>query len=159
MLNTWKEKLLSLGGCLVLINSVLSTIHVYYLTLFKISAWVITKIDLIGKRFLWSDPELLRKKYHLVSWAIVCRPKDACGWGVLNLEQINIAFLCKWFWKCKYITEDDLWQSIIYFKYSDTSSLHFSAFWKAINYVFHFLLLDAKRVVDNGQSINFWIDN
>jgi hypothetical protein len=69
---------------------------------------------------------------------------------------MNTAFLCKWFWKCKYINKDGLWQHIICFKYSDTSSsLHFSAFWKAVNYVSHFLLLGAKRIVGNGHSLNF----
>jgi hypothetical protein len=70
---------------------------------------------------------------------------------------MNITFLYKWFWKYKYMNEVGLWQSIICFKYSDSSC--FFVFWKAINFVSHFLLLGAKRIVDNGHSINLWMDN
>jgi hypothetical protein len=127
-LPTWKYKLLSIGGHLVLLNSVLSTIPLYYFTLFKILIWVIHKIDPIWKRFLWSGPEILKKKCHLVKWAIVCCPKDVGGWGVLNLEHMNVVFLFKCFWKYKYINEDGLWQSIICFKNTNASASNFSAF-------------------------------
>jgi zinc-binding in reverse transcriptase len=82
------------------------------------------------------------------------------GWGVLNLEYMNTAFLCKWYWKCTYINSKGLWQSLIAFKYSyNSSSSHVSAFWQAVTSVSHFLLLGAKRIVGNGHSINFWLDN
>jgi hypothetical protein len=44
-LPTWKGKLLSLGGHLILLNSIISIIPLYYLTLFKVPNWVIIKID------------------------------------------------------------------------------------------------------------------
>jgi hypothetical protein len=96
-LPTWKGKFLSLGGRLVLLNSVISAISLYYFTLFKISVWVFHKIDQIRKLFLWSGSDILKTKCYLVKWEIVCRPKDVGGWGVLNLEHMNIVFLCKWF--------------------------------------------------------------
>jgi Reverse transcriptase (RNA-dependent DNA polymerase) len=49
---SWKGKLLSLGDHLVLLNSVIFIISLYYLTLFKVPKWVIIKIDQIQKRFL-----------------------------------------------------------------------------------------------------------
>jgi hypothetical protein len=55
------------------------------------------------------------------------------------------------------MNEVGVWQSIICFKYSDSSC--FFDFWKAGNFISHFLLLGAKRIVDNGHSINFWMDN
>jgi hypothetical protein len=70
---------LSLGGRLVLLNSVLSAIPLYYLTLFKVPSWIIIKIDRIRKRFLWASFDILRKKYHLVKWDIICRPKEHRG--------------------------------------------------------------------------------
>jgi hypothetical protein len=88
----WKCKLLLLGGRLVLLNFVLSVIPLYYLTLFKVSSGFIVKIDPIRKRFLWADFDILRKKYHLVKWDIICRPKEHRGWGVLKLEYMNIVF-------------------------------------------------------------------
>jgi zinc-binding in reverse transcriptase len=158
-LPVWKGRLLSLGGRLILLNSVLSFIPLYYITMFKIPAWVLTRIDQLRKRFLWVGSDSLRRKYHLVKWATVCRPKDCGGWGILNLEFMNTSFLCKWYWKCRYINEAGLWQSIINFKYlSNSSSTHFSAFWKAVSSVSHFVQLGAKRIVGNGSSVNFWLD-
>jgi hypothetical protein len=127
--------------------------------MFKIPAWVLTRIDQIRKRFLWAGSDSLCRKYHLVKWVTVCRPKDCGGWGVLNLEFMNTSFLCKWYWKCRYINETGLWQSIINFKYqSNSSSTHFTAFWKVVSSVSHFVQLGAKMIVGNGSSVNFWLD-
>jgi Reverse transcriptase (RNA-dependent DNA polymerase) len=94
-LPTWKGKLLSLGGRLVLLNSVISAIPLYYIILFKIPCWVLIKIDRIRKRFLWAGSDITSRKYHLIRWKVICRPKEFGGWGVLNLEFMNISFLCK----------------------------------------------------------------
>jgi hypothetical protein len=133
----------------VLLNSVIFSIPLYYFTLFKIPIWVLHKIDQIRKRFLWSGPDILKTKCHLIKWEIICCPKDAGGWGVLNLKYMNIIFLCKWFWKYKYINEEGLGQSLVCFKYNTASSSIFSIFWKAITSISYFLLLGAERIVDN----------
>jgi hypothetical protein len=73
--------LLSLGGRLVLLNSVISTIPLYYITLFKIPCWVLIKIDHIRKRFLWAGSDITSRKYHLVRWEVICRLKEFGGWG------------------------------------------------------------------------------
>jgi hypothetical protein len=81
------------GGRLILLNSVLSFIPLYYIFLFKFSNWVLIKIDKIRKKFLWAGTDSSpTRKYHLVKWKTVCRAKEYRGWGILNLEQINCAF-------------------------------------------------------------------
>jgi Reverse transcriptase (RNA-dependent DNA polymerase) len=93
----WKGNHLSLGGRLVLLNSVLSSITLYYISLFKIPAWVLSRIDQIRKRFLWAGVNSsTTRKYYLVRWATVCRAKEFGGWGIINLAQMNCALLCKW---------------------------------------------------------------
>jgi hypothetical protein len=49
--------------------------------MFKIPVWVLKKIDQIRKRFLWAGPDMTKRKYYLVKWAIICRPKKN-GFGV-----------------------------------------------------------------------------
>jgi hypothetical protein len=44
-LHVWKGKFLSLGERVVLLNSVLTSIPLYYLSLFKIPSWCLLKID------------------------------------------------------------------------------------------------------------------
>ncbi|XP_039138904.1 uncharacterized protein LOC120276247 [Dioscorea cayenensis subsp. rotundata] len=51
-LTTWKASYLSLGGRLTLVNSVLSSMPVYWMSVFKLPAWVIKEIDKILRDFL-----------------------------------------------------------------------------------------------------------
>lgn len=66
-LTPWKAIYLSLGGCLTLINLVLSTIPVYYISVFKLPTWVIQEIDKIRRDFLWKGLDLRSKGVRLVA--------------------------------------------------------------------------------------------
>lgn len=44
-LAAWKERLMNKAGRLRLINSVLSTMPTYFLTVFRLQKWAIKKID------------------------------------------------------------------------------------------------------------------
>jgi hypothetical protein len=64
-LSSWKGKLLSLGGRLVLINSVFASMVLYMISFFLIPKGVLHKIDYYRTRFFWQgDSE--KKKYRLV---------------------------------------------------------------------------------------------
>jgi hypothetical protein len=54
-LQVWKDKFLSMGGGghLILLNLLLSSILLYYLSLFRLSVWCLHKIDKIRRDFLW----------------------------------------------------------------------------------------------------------
>jgi hypothetical protein len=88
-LQVWKGKFLS-----ILLNSVLSSIPLYYLSLFKLPVWCLHKIDKIRRDFLWAGVD--SKKYPLVRWFVVCSPKQFGGMRVLNLKYMNLALLSKW---------------------------------------------------------------
>lgn len=64
--SSWKVRYLSLGGRLTLVNSVLSAIPTYWLSLFKIPCWVIKKINRIRRDFLWSGTDIDHPKCRLV---------------------------------------------------------------------------------------------
>jgi len=49
----WKQKHVSFGGRVTLINSVLTTLPIYFLSFFKIPNKVIDKLINIQRRFLW----------------------------------------------------------------------------------------------------------
>lgn len=55
-LASWKRKLLSFGGRLMLIKSVLSNLPTYYLSLFKLPSSVAKAFDKIRPNFLWGGP-------------------------------------------------------------------------------------------------------
>ncbi|XP_039119290.1 uncharacterized protein LOC120255543 [Dioscorea cayenensis subsp. rotundata] len=57
-LAAWKLQHLSLGGRLILVNSVLSAIPTYWMSIFRLPGWVVKGIDRIRRDFLWSGPDI-----------------------------------------------------------------------------------------------------
>lgn len=80
-LSSWKGKLLSFGGRLVLINLVLTSLAMYMLSFFEVPRGVLQKLDYYRSRFFWQSDDH-RKKYRLTKWSIVCRPKEVGGLGI-----------------------------------------------------------------------------
>jgi hypothetical protein len=113
-LGVWQGRYLSLGGRLTLINSSLSNIPLYMLSLYLAPSAVLKKMDTFRKRFLWCGGNNI-KKYHLVKWDTVCTEKNKGGFGILNLRWMNISLLTKWLWKLE--MEEGLWQTIVRKKY------------------------------------------
>lgn len=72
----WKMKHISLGGCLTLVNSVLSAIPTFWISIFRLPCWVIKNIDRIRRDFLWSGPDIDHPGCRLVCWKNLCRPRD-----------------------------------------------------------------------------------
>jgi hypothetical protein len=52
-LTSWKGKLLSLGGRLVLINSVLTNMVLYMISFFQLPKGVLHRLDYFRSRFFW----------------------------------------------------------------------------------------------------------
>ena len=75
-LQSWKWSLLSLGGRVTLLNSVLLAIPLYWMSIYRLPAKIRHKIDKIRRIFLWHGGNSTRKKYSLVAWNVVCKSKD-----------------------------------------------------------------------------------
>jgi hypothetical protein len=111
---------LSIGGRLVLINSVLSNMVLYMLSFFLLPKWVLNRLDFFKSRFFWQgDNE--KKKYRLAKWSVVCSPKDQGGLGIHDLEVKSTALLGKWLFRL--LTEDGIWQTKLYRKYVGSKAL------------------------------------
>lgn len=76
-------------------NSVLSAIPTYWMSIFRLPNWVIKEIDRIRMDFLWMGPDIDKPKCQLVDWKSICRPRDLGGWGILDLKVFNSALLGK----------------------------------------------------------------
>jgi glycopeptide antibiotics resistance protein len=74
-LSSWKGKHLFVGGCFVLINSVLTSLVMFMLSFFEVPRGVLEKIDYYRSRFYWQC-EQHKKKYRLTRWNIICQPKE-----------------------------------------------------------------------------------
>ncbi|MCH90777.1 ribonuclease H protein, partial [Trifolium medium] len=114
-LGTWNGRLLSIDGRVTLINSVLSSLPLYFFSFFKAPACVIKELVSIQRNFLWGGG-LDRKKVCWVSWDRICQPKDKGGLGLKNLELFNASLLCKWKWRCL-IDKVAPWYELLRFRY------------------------------------------
>lgn len=58
----------------------------------------------------------MKRKYHMVRWADLCRPKAPGGLGIINTRNMNLALITKWIWK---ISQNDssLWARLLKAKY------------------------------------------
>jgi hypothetical protein len=63
----------------------------------------------LRQRFFWQGSST-KKKYYLVRWTMITRPKNKGGLGVKDLIKMNISILCKWWWKIE--SGEGLWQVI-----------------------------------------------
>ena len=83
-LSGWKGKLMSVGGRVVLINLVLTSLVMFMLSFFEVPRGVLEMIDYFRSRFFWQG-ENHKKKYRLARWDILCQPKDQRGLGIHNI--------------------------------------------------------------------------
>ncbi|KAL4355205.1 hypothetical protein GQ457_06G010720 [Hibiscus cannabinus] len=94
-LASWKTSNLSLSGKLVLIRSVLSSLPLYYMSIFRMPTKISWKLNSIMANFLWGGGAD-RKKIIWVHWRALCAPLASGGLGILDLAFQNRALFCKW---------------------------------------------------------------
>jgi len=113
-LDGWQGSALSLGGRVVLINSCLSNLPIYAMSMYLFPISTTNKMDVARKRFFWQGGHL-KRKYHLIKWSKITKPKDKGGLGVKDYRKKNINLLCKWWWKAE--NGCGIWMDIISKKY------------------------------------------
>ncbi|XP_026416677.1 uncharacterized protein LOC113312133 [Papaver somniferum] len=111
----WKKVLLKRAGKATLINNVLASLPVYFMSLFEIPSSVCKKLEKVMRNLLWNEKDG-RKKMHYAKWTALTRKKKYGGLQIKNLKKMNQALLCKWSWR--FFTEEDaLWRKIVAEKY------------------------------------------
>jgi hypothetical protein len=95
---SWRNKHISLGGRIVLINSVLNSIPIFHLSFLKLPNKVWKKIVRIQREFLWGGVKG-GKKINWVKWSVVCKEKNNGGLGVRDVNLVNLSLLAKWRWR------------------------------------------------------------
>lgn len=103
----WKNKCLTYAGRLQLISSVLASIQVYWMSVFKLPLSVIKAIAKVFKIFLWSQDSNSKGKTR-VAWKEVCKPKNEGGLELKSLEHWNEVFMIKHIW-CLLSNQDTIW--------------------------------------------------
>ncbi|GKV29684.1 hypothetical protein SLEP1_g38589 [Rubroshorea leprosula] len=114
-LASWKGRYLSMGGRITLINSVLSSLPVFLMSVYVIPKGIIQSIDKLRKSFLWGGKGEERK-INWISWDRVCKKKEEGGLGVRDLRKFNLALMGKW-WGRLAENREGMWKKIIIEKY------------------------------------------
>ncbi|KAJ1692584.1 hypothetical protein LUZ63_009282 [Rhynchospora breviuscula] len=153
----WKSNFLSMGGRSVILNSVLIASPLYYFSIFKCPSWALNKIERIRRNFLWGSYQSAdKKKLCLVNWQTICKRKEFGGWGIINLQHMNLALLCKWAWKYFYKEHNSLWEDLVRSRYKNLNNTHSaSSLWKSFSKLLPIFKIGSQKIVGNGKDINF----
>ncbi|KAL0455500.1 UNVERIFIED_CONTAM: hypothetical protein Slati_0889200 [Sesamum latifolium] len=92
----WVQHNLSLAGRTQLIRSVLSTLHIYWASVFILPKSV---ISIIQQQMRPSMAGLIGTRLCKVSWAQVCKPKEEGGLGIRRVLHMNQALMMKYVWR------------------------------------------------------------
>nr|KYP48155.1 Putative ribonuclease H protein At1g65750 family [Cajanus cajan] len=148
----WKNKFLSLAGRACLINSVLSSLPLFYLSFFRIPKKVHLQLVRLQWNFLWGHMRD-HKKVAWISWDRVCRSKNQGGLGIKDIILFNESLLGKWRWNL-FHDSNSLWVKLLESKYGGWRNLvegedkrSHSYWWK-----------DLRRVCGSNNEQQ-WFDN
>jgi hypothetical protein len=104
---------MSFGGRSILLDTSLSVVLTYYMSMFYLNDTFIEKVNKHRRIFFWQRKQG-KISYHMVRWTRIFCSKSKGGLGVEDLRKINISLLCKWWWRFE--TQDGLWQQIVHAK-------------------------------------------
>lgn len=164
-LQGWQSRLLSRGGQMELVQTVLSTIPIYHMTCFLLPQWVIHRIDKVRRSFLWGKSSNRGRSISLCNWEQATTPKEWGGLGLADLHKRNMALLLRWWWK-GYKEPDGLWGlTVLTIRWQG----HFqpgpilwskrgSFFWGQLLSLKHLFDWSISWSVGDGTSISYWYD-
>ncbi|GJY65491.1 RNA-directed DNA polymerase, eukaryota [Tanacetum coccineum] len=110
-LSKWKMKMLSIGGRLTLVKSVLGSMPIFHMSLFKVPSGILHTLESI-RSYFFNGHEVSSKKASWVNWNKVIAPKEKGGLGVSSLYALNRGLLFKWVWR--FLTQgSSLWARVI----------------------------------------------
>nr|XP_043630018.1 uncharacterized protein LOC122601315 [Erigeron canadensis] len=163
-ISDWKNKSLSFVGRLQLNNSVLSSLHIYWASVFILPASIINDLEKKMRSFLWCQGPMSKGKAK-VSWKDCCLPKNEGGLGIRRIRDVNKALMTSHIWSV-INKRKSLWVKWIY-----SNKLNDRNFWDVPlragsewGWRKMLLMRDAIRphikfYVGNGHSTFAWYDS
>uniref|UniRef100_A0A803NJ73 Uncharacterized protein n=1 Tax=Cannabis sativa TaxID=3483 RepID=A0A803NJ73_CANSA len=96
-IKVWGTRNLSFASRLVLVNSVLISIHIYWSQMMILPKKVIKEIEAICRSFLWTGKDMMAGAGS-ISWEKIYTPKKEGGLGIMNIASWNIVAMAKHVW-------------------------------------------------------------
>nr|GEX69452.1 protein kinase-like domain-containing protein [Tanacetum cinerariifolium] len=121
-LSRWKMNLLSIGGRFTLLKSVLGSMPIFHMSIFKVHSSILKSLKSIHSRFFnGQDPKSSKTSW--VKRIMVLTPKDKGGLGVSSLYALNRGLMIKWVWRF-YFQKNSLWTKVIKAIYGEDDNLN-----------------------------------
>ncbi|GJY85526.1 RNA-directed DNA polymerase, eukaryota, reverse transcriptase zinc-binding domain protein [Tanacetum coccineum] len=120
-LSKGKLKTLSIGGRLTLLKSVLGSMPIYHMTIFKVPMKVLHRMESIRSK-IFNGVDSSSKKSVWVKWKTTLTSKDKGGLGISSLFALNRALMFKWVWR--FNTQiSSLWAKVIKAMHGDDGKI------------------------------------
>ncbi|GKE32739.1 RNA-directed DNA polymerase, eukaryota, partial [Tanacetum coccineum] len=110
-LSKWKINMLSIGGRLTLLKSVLGSMPSYFLSMFKAPHQVLKKLETFRSHF-FNGINLMDRKATFIKWDNVLVAKKKGCLRVSSFYALNRALIFKWIWRFR-TQNSSLWGSVI----------------------------------------------
>ncbi|GKE77245.1 hypothetical protein Tco_1543365, partial [Tanacetum coccineum] len=136
-LSKWKSKVLSVGGRLTLLKSVLGSTPIYYMSMFKAPIHVINKLEVIRSHF-FNGVDLKVRKMTFVKWENVLTSKESRVIKALHEEDGKLGYPIK-------SSFSSNWIDIV-----RTLPILFNKGIDLLGYI--------KKKVGNGKNTKFWYE-
>ena len=138
----WKSELMNRAGRATYVQSVLTSVLIYFATALELPPWCLKAVDKIRRNFLWRGRKEAKGGHCLLAWPKVSRPKELGGLGILDLQRFGWALRVRWLWLGK--TEPDKpWTTFPVTVHGNAQALFDAA---------------VTTVVGNGANTKFWTD-
>ncbi|GKC61754.1 RNA-directed DNA polymerase, eukaryota, reverse transcriptase zinc-binding domain protein [Tanacetum coccineum] len=169
-LSKWKLKTLSIGGRLTLLKSVLTSMPLYQMSVYKVPMGVLNRMESMRRNF-FNGVDNNDRKITMIGWKKILAFKKKGGLGVSSFFTINRALLFKWVWRFK-SNDSSLWYRCIKAIYGDRGALDTPcilarrSLWTDI--IRDFQSLSSKGInlhafvkikVGDGEQTLFWEDS
>ena len=127
---------------MTLIQSVLTSILIYFFSFFRVPNRVADKLVSLLRRFLWGGGSE-QNKIVGIKRETICLPKEKGGLGLKDIKTFNLALLGKWKWNL-FKHQGELWDRVLESKYDGWRSLDItsrdtneSIWWRDLKMAFH----------------------
>ncbi|GJX76532.1 RNA-directed DNA polymerase, eukaryota [Tanacetum coccineum] len=104
-------RLLSVGGRLTLLKSVVGNLPTYYMSLYLMPATVRKKLEAMRNKFFLGG-DLGDRKVSWIKWSTCLASKAMGGLGIGSIYALNVALLFKWIWHFR-CNPNDLWVKVV----------------------------------------------
>ncbi|GJS15889.1 hypothetical protein Tco_0410361 [Tanacetum coccineum] len=169
-LSKWKIKSLSIGGRLTVLKSVLTSIPLYHLLIFKVPMGVLKKLESIRMNF-FNGRDGFARKSSWFNWNKALASKKNGGIGVSSFFAINRALLFKWVWRF-FSDGSSLWSTFIKALFGFHGAIGLTvkpnrrSIWSDILQAVNSLkdkgidfLQFIRKKIGNGVNTSFWADS